>query len=380
MKAALNANIDLRTARAEEGQADALRGAAIDLGPTSVTYMGGQYNSASSDNNFTIMQSVPFPTKMIASRSLADETYREAQLRRSVGEHRIRLDVRRVYAMICMNREIDAILKEQESYLDKAVEVATLREQAGEGTMLERVNAESQRAEIGVQRLASQSNIRTAEMELRVLVGSAVPITASATTIRGYCRFRKCRYSYRKPLIDLANQRIRVADEAKSVASSGYWPDITLGYFNQSLNGTLLPDQNRLAGSGDRFSGFTVGLALPLWFVPTSAKTEAASIQRTLAEQRAAQEITTLSAWRQQIDVDLKAARAAVEYYANTGLAEAQLLVRHSQAAYQAGEIGWLELQASLLQSLQTRTYDVQARRRLYDLIIQHDYLMGQTR
>ncbi|MBK7576237.1 MAG: CusA/CzcA family heavy metal efflux RND transporter [Ignavibacteria bacterium] len=380
MKAALNANIDLRTARAEEGQADALRGAAIDLGPTSVTYMGGQYNSASSDNNFTIMQSVPFPTKMIASRSLADETYREAQLRRSVGEHRIRLDVRRVYAMICMNREIDAILKEQESYLDKAVEVATLREQAGEGTMLERVNAESQRAEIGVQRLASQSNIRTAEMELRVLVGSAVPITASATTIPVLPIPGSADTVIASPLIDLANQRIRVADEAKSVASSGYWPDITLGYFNQSLNGTLLPDQNRLAGSGDRFSGFTVGLALPLWFVPTSAKTEAASIQRTLAEQRAAQEITTLSAWRQQIDVDLKAARAAVEYYANTGLAEAQLLVRHSQAAYQAGEIGWLELQASLLQSLQTRTYDVQARRRLYDLIIQHDYLMGQTR
>jgi cobalt-zinc-cadmium resistance protein CzcA len=231
-----------------------------------------------------------------------------------------------------------------------------------------------------VQRLAAQSAIRSAEMELRILCNSALPITAADSTIPRLPVPPPADTVITSPLLDLADQRIRVADEERSVAANDLWPDITLGYFNQSLIGTPLGDGRGLATTSDRFSGFTVGLALPIWFMPTTARTEAARIRRSLAEQQAATERTTLDAWRRQIDVDLTSAVAAVAYYERTGLAEAALLVRHAQSAYAAGEIGWLELQASLLRSLSTRTAYVLVRRRLYDLLLHHDYLMGQTR
>lgn len=372
-------NMDVRAARAHENSTDALRGAAVDLGPTSITYMGGQYNSKFADNNFTITQSIPFPTKIIASRSLAAEQFREAQLSRVVSEFRLQRDVQQVYGVICLNRELDGILADQEVLLQQAVVVARVREEAGDGTMLDRINAESQREEIAVQRMQTQSAIRSAEMELRFLCGSNIPVSALDTTIPTLPFPQLNDTSLISPFLDLANQRVRVAEEQQGLESANYWPDITLGYFNQSLIGTPISSQPLvLASSSYRFQGFIVGLAVPLWFTPTAARTEAAAIQRSLAEQQAAYDKTRLSAWRAQIFVDLRATKASVDYYSKRGLVTTGLLVQQSQRAYKTGEIGWLELQAALLHNLQTRTLDVQARRALYDLILQHEYLIGK--
>lgn len=377
---ASNFNINLRVARVSEHRADVLRNAAVEFGPTTVTFMGGQYNTGSPDNNITITQSIPFPAKIIAARALANEELQQARYSRDVSEAKLRYDVQRAYGTVCTHKVLLRLLIEHEEALRRAVNVAHIRERTGDGTLLERVGAESQLSDIQIQRMQSASNIRSAEMELRLLCSSSEPITSLDTTVPRRAFPNRIQNSAPSPLTELAEQRVRVADEQRSVATSAYWPDITLGYFNQSLVGTLVGAPSRITTTADRFSGFTIGLSLPLWFIPTAARAEAASLQHSLAESQAQHEQTSLIAWREQVALDLEATKSAVAYYNEKGLVEVQLLVQQTQQAYRAGEIGWLELQSSLLRSLQVRTMAVHAEKTLFDLILQHEYLNRQSR
>ncbi len=378
LRMATESNIDVQRAKANEQHANAMLGAAVDIGSTSITYMGGQYNSSSYDNNFTITQAVPFPTKLFASRALADNQLQQARLALRLADLRVRLDVVRAYAAICANREIDRILSEHELLLNRALRVAQLREQTGEGTPLERVSAETQRADVLVQRMSTQSAIRSAEIELQILCGSATALT-SADTIIPQTRVYQQADSGSTPSAFLlfAQQKVHVAGSEESVASNAYWPDITLGYFNQTLVGTPLAPYQQPATLSNRFSGFMLGVSVPLWFAPTAARVQAAGVRKDAARREANLEQSAYSARQQQVQSELQAARVATEFYRTTGLAEVQFLVQQSQRAYEVGEVGWLEHQSALLRGFSMRMQDVAARRKLFELHLYQEYLNG---
>jgi cobalt-zinc-cadmium resistance protein CzcA len=369
-------NVDRYAAITAEREADALGSTSVDIAPTTVTYMRGQYNSYLNDNNLTITQPLPNPFKVLATSAYNDASLREAQLARMDMDAKLRRDVAQAYAEVCLARERVAITIEHEVLLDRAVQAASLRESTGDVSALDRRAAEAQRSDVRIQRIQAASELRRAELHLRMICGTSRRITSVDSLVPLHAVNPDA--SPRVPLrLELATQRTRVADEYSNVTSAAYWPDLSVSFFTQTLAGIPLAQPGQIASSSERFTGFMIGLAVPLWFVPTRARDHAASLQRDLAEQRAMHEDRLVRAWQQQLMSELTVARTAVEHYRDFALPEAQRMASAMQTAYQQGDVDWLDVQTALLRLLSIRIMDAQARKTLFDLTTSFDYLLG---
>lgn len=372
---ARTANIDRYAALTAEREADVLRSTAVDLAPMSVTYMGGQYNSYLNDNNLTITQPLPNPIKALASSAYSDASLREAELARMDVDAKVRRDVAQAYAEVCLARERIAIYTQHESLLERAVSAASLRESTGDASALDRRSAEAQRSDVRIQRIQAMSDLRRAELKLRMLCGTSRLITAVDSVVPQ--RVISADTSRAPLLIELAAQRTRVADEHASVTSAAYWPDFSVSFFTQTLAGIPLAQPGQFSSASQRFTGFMVGLAVPLWFIPTRARDQAATLQRDLAQQRATHETRLVRAWQQQLTDEIESARTAVEHYRDVALPEAVRMVTAIQTSYQQGDVDWLDVQTALVRLLSIRIMDAQARKTLFDLTTSYDYLSG---
>lgn len=371
MRMARTSNINVKAARSNVAQREALRGAAVDLGKTSVTYMGGQYNSVNSDNNITIAQTIPFPVAWSANASLADARVLEAQAMTVRTEREVDAAIQRLFIRLAFLRTMTALIGEQRSLLQRTVEIATLRERTGEGTRLARITAESQSAELDVQHQQTTTDIRTAELELQQLCGTMEPITIDQDSLVALAL--PVDTAVGASLLALSRRTVDVANEVVRTESAQYWPDITLEYFNQSLIGTQLVNGRDVNYTvGDRFQGFAVGLHLPLWFMPVKARTEHAVLQREQAREQERWQRMALQQRLTQLALDIDAARRTLDYYDGKGRMEAATIVDNAQRAFEAGEISALEHQQALIRALAIRTAALQALMRYDLLVVEH--------
>jgi cobalt-zinc-cadmium resistance protein CzcA len=147
------------------------------------------------------------------------------------------------------------------------------------------------------------------------------------------------------PLVSFYNQQIDVAENERKVAAAQLLPDITLGYFNQSfigtgqtINGTQTPFD-----SGDRFTGVQLGLSIPLWSKPHTAKIKAAKIQKQQNEAQLEAVQNETKSQLQSLFAVLQKNLNNIKTYKESGLPQSDLLLRTAQRGFEEGEIGYIE-------------------------------------
>ncbi len=135
-------------------------------------------------------------------------------------------------------------------------------------------------------------------------------------------------------------------------------PDITLGYFNQSLigNGETANGTPTVFNSGDRFTGVQLGLSIPVFFNAHTAKIKAARIHKM--ENKAQLEAVTNHTQSQlkMAMVSLKKDQQNLEFYRLNSLPQAELLLKQSQRGFQEGEIEYVEYVQGINRALNIQT------------------------
>jgi cobalt-zinc-cadmium resistance protein CzcA len=260
----------------------------------------------------------------------------------------------------------------------RALQVARTREQAGEGTKLERVNAETETSDAELRLLQVTSELTSAELRLGLLCGIAEPRTTIDSIIPKPSPDATTFDIRESPRLKILEQQVRTADQHYRMSTSQYLPDMSVGYFTQTLIGTAMGGTPQaFATSRDRFTGFTLGLSLPLWFFSTSARVEQSRLGKQIAEQQLQYGRTTLSVEQLQLRSAIEVARTSVNFYATRALTESGLLVQQSQQSYEAGEASWLEFQSAMQRHLNVNLMDIEARHRLVSLLFQFELLSG---
>jgi cobalt-zinc-cadmium resistance protein CzcA len=145
-----------------------------------------------------------------------------------------------------------------------------------------------------------------------------------------------------------------VAQQEKRVETNRSLPDLTFGYFTQSLTGyqTQLDGTTTYYTADDKFSGFMIGLAIPIWFVPQAARVKAAGARsESVRLQTESVEKQLQGEWRQAVQ-QFEKHSGSLRYYSSSALPNAQLLLRQSTAAFRAGEIGQADFRLNVQQAL----------------------------
>ena len=351
-----------------------------DVGKTNVMYMRGQYNSYSKeDNNITITQSIPFPTSFTSHTALGKSLIREGELQKAVTENELAYQVKQVYYQLAYLYAKEELLQRQDSIYNDLVKAADLRYKTGEARLLEKTAAETQSNETKNFLSQTRGDILINRQQLANLMGSDqdIDIVSSGLEERLLSLSVDSVSVSQNPQIAFLKQQVETADSERSVASAKFLPDIIVGYFNQTLIGTPVNANGELATSSDRFQGFTIGLSIPLWFVPQSAKVSAAKFneQRLQAQFEYNQKLTQ-GQWQQAVQ-EYSKNKNSVTYYQTSALQNAELILKQSDLAFRGGEIDYTERWLTVRNALQIRENYLNNLNNLNQSVITLEFLAG---
>lgn len=377
---ALQANSTVQAAQSSLQAQQALRRTAFDVGRTTLVGTFGQFNSPETDNGFNVAQSVALPGyyRAQANLSRAQTTGREQQLAQVQAE--LRRQVRRSYEQTVYARHRLRTLRGQDSIYAEFLRSAQLRFKTGETARLEPANALIQQGETQSLLTQSRADLLVAQRQLQALLQASAPVAVSDSTLQ----------LLPAPAADTARlgqtpqalalrQQIAERQASTRVEQAQGLPNLTLGYTNQSLRGTYQEGNGSPVtyGPGNRFHSVQAGVAVPLLRGPQRARVQAARLQEQVATAGYQRYRAEATAQLDELRTRLAAQRQRVQFYEQTGLPQAAVVVRLSQRAYKAGETTYTELLVNLERALGVRTAYLDAVLAYNQTVIDLDYLLG---
>jgi len=223
-----------------------------------------------------------------------------------------------------------------------------------------------------------RADIQMTEQELRVLLNitSAVVFSPPPLTARTLSTEKDTSAIFGNPTVSAAQQLVSIAHAERAVRSAKALPDLSLGYFNQSLIGNPNADGS-VATASDRFSGMKAGISIPLAFGSHMAGIKAAKVKEQMASDRASYFHTVLSGRYERQLLEIQKHRSSLDHYIRSGLPQADLLLRNAEKSYENGAIGYIEYFQGLDRALEIKLNYLIALHGYNRAVIELEYLLG---
>ncbi|WP_119080400.1 CusA/CzcA family heavy metal efflux RND transporter [Chitinophaga alhagiae] len=380
IQTALRQNRNIAAAEADLKGNRQLRGAATDIGKTEVMLQYGQYNSyEKNDNNIAITQNIPFPTLFGAQTRLADANIRSSELKLAADRNELVYQVQAAWYQLQYLQTWHQRLQEQDSIYTEFARAAGVKLRTGESTLLEKTAAENQLQQLKTQQQQVKADVRFFRTRLQTLLHAEQPVSINAGALAALpLQLADSVALQTNPGLEWFRQQAVVAGQQQQVEKQKMLPDITLGFFTQTLIATPKNASGTpLATSGDRFNGFQAGLALPLWFKPQASRIKAAAMHREAAGFRYQQQQQHYKGlFNEQMEEVLKY-KESLQYYDNSLLPQTALMTAHAGKAYRSGEIGYVEYLQSLRTAMDVQNNHLQTLNNYNQSVLLLQYLLG---
>lgn len=343
---ALKNNPKINAAQLGVKYQQAVKQTSTELPKTDITYMQGQYNGfPKNDNNITITQTLPFPTVMSAQHKLGNQQIKSAELQLNSAKNELILAVKKSYTQIQFLLQQQKLIQQTDSLFSQFERAATIRYQNGEATLLEKSTAAMQAMEAKNQLKQINLQLQSELITLNALLNNNQPSSIKDEELKPeLSNFTSDSLAIDKnPNLQSAKQQIAVFNQQRNVEINRSLPDLKVGYFNQTLIGSVNQADGFIAGSNTRFQGFMLGVNIPLWYAPNAARIKAGTLQRNIAQKQFNELELVISSEYKTAMATYKQAQLNLEYYNNGALPNANLLLQQAQLAYKQGEISYNE-------------------------------------
>ncbi len=342
---ALTNNVGIKAVGYEVESQKQLKKTSFDLPKTDVLFMRGQYNGyPKNDNNITVTQSIPFAS-LGSQGSLNRSLISASELKKASSENELIYQVKQVYYNLALALAQQSLLLQQDSLFEGFFKSAALRYKSGESNLLEQTTAETQRNAIKNQLRNNEASTLVLRTQLKVLLSSEVlpEIEDNALSELVFKEIPDTTALSANPSLAYMRQQIDVAQSRKKVETAKFAPDLLVGFFSQTLIGSVNPEGGAVASSSDRFTGIQFGISLPIWFAPHQGRVKAAEYNKQAAQSNYQYYQTTLSGQLQQAAQQYIKNKNSLAYYRTSALPNADLILKQSQLAFRGGEIGYTE-------------------------------------
>ena len=343
----LKNNKEITISKLEIDYQKKLKTANIEVPKTNISGQFGQINSFNkSDTNFGITQTIPFPSVFSANTSLGNALIKSSELKANINKNELVYRIKQTYINLQYLFAKQLLLSKQDSIFQGFVKSAKLRFKTGESNLLEQSTAETQLYETQNILKENDANIKIYLSQLQTLLGSNEPISIADKQLleQQFIVIDNEKISNFNPTLAFNQQQIIVAENQKKLEKAKAFPDLTFGYFNQSLIGSPIDATNsNPATSNNRFQGFHLGIAIPIIFSSYNAKIKATNINKEIAKTNLENNQIILNGQYQQAILEFEKNKTSLQYYKTSGLPNADLILSKSQSAYKKGEISYSE-------------------------------------
>jgi len=350
-----------------------LQKTAWDIPQAIVNSEFGQLNSRYSDNRFGISQSFSFPSVYAKQKTLLNEEYKSSVLKLDLEKAALKKAVSQVYYSILFVNAKEKLLFKSDSIYDEFLIKAEQRFSQGESNVLEKASAEMQRGQIAVQiqKLLLERSMLLAEFQLllntstlyspenELLKISQIPIVGSA---------------------NLQHPQLRLLEQDKQISFANYklnraqfLPSISMAYNNMSMFGS--GSDNKSYTYSSRFQSGQFGLGIPLFYGAQRARVKSAGIQQQIAENALAAGTFKFQNELSQLAAQLQSFTTTANYFEQSGLKNANLIMKTASLQFQNGDINYLDWALLNNQAISIENDYLEAIHNLNAVVIQINYL-----
>ncbi|MCK9626226.1 MAG: CusA/CzcA family heavy metal efflux RND transporter [Bacteroidales bacterium] len=378
---ALDSNLFVRSSAYSVDVQKALKGASWDIPKTNIDGEYGQINSYSKDNSFTVSQSFAFPTVYINQNKLAKANIKSSEWELKTSQLEIATQVKQIYWQLAYLYSKQKLFAYQDSLYTGFQKAAELRAKTGETNQLEMISARSQSLEIKNQLRRINADLIIYNQKLQTILNVETTLYPADTVLHriDYLPAADKSVLAANPSLGYINQQVEVSQLEKKVEDSRILPDLSIGYFSQTIRGSQdLNGVPRTFGAGDRFTGIQAGIAVPLWFAPYSAKAKAAKFKEKVAQTNAEYYSKSLSGNYSSLMIEFSKNSNSVDYYEKQAIPEANLIIEQATKSYKAGALDYLDYILSLSRALSIKQSYLDAQNDYNQTIISIDFITGK--
>ncbi len=355
------------------------RKSAFNPEKTDVGIQYGQYNSFETDFGLELNQRFAFPVVYSNQRKLANEMVAGSELQLIVTENELRRNIRQAWYQLAYLHEKRKLLLYQDSLFGRFLHAANIRYETEATSYLEKAAAETRVMEIQNTIRLLDADIQIEEQRLRIALNDTTGLDFQPNNLeeRGMAGILDSPALSNNPLLALTQQQVRIASAEKVVQSSKMLPELSLGYFNQSLIGQTTIEGN-IASSSDRFSGIQAGISIPLFYGSHKAGIRTAKLRAEMAQTKSDYFNTVLQGqYNQQLQEVLKF-RSSLSYYRDKAVPQAELIIGNAQKSFENGAINYVEYFQNLNQGLDLKFNSLNTLNGYNQAVIEMEYLIGQ--
>lgn len=354
---AVKNNVSLKVAQTEVLYYKQLGKNTFDVPKTAVTFDYGKFNSLANDNKFSVAQSFDFPSVYTRQYKVSSTNVRISEAQLDNKQLELKTQVKSVYYNLLLLNEKRKILIWADSVYSAFLEKSSQRFKSGDVDVLELRTAENQKQQIANQFEMLQTDYIQQLNRFKFLLNSnrlLMPQTDSP--VYGLNTISTGEIN-NNPLLKLNQAQLNLAEQQKSLEKSKLMPSLIVGYNNSSIIGwqTNSMGAEQYFDKNKRFSSFSVGVGIPIFFGAQQSRIKASGI----AVQQKAQE---LELTKKTLNADLENAlhRYAqldklLKSYQKVSLTNAGDIIRTASEKLNAGEIAYLDWVILINQSIQLK-------------------------
>lgn len=377
----LQANPNTRVGALGVQYQQALSGSVRDIGKTNINLMLGQYNSTVNyDNNITLTQNIPNPVYLRQLSKLAIANIDASQFQTKIFQNQISYQVKNIYYTLLYRIEQRRLNQELITLFEQILRGADVRFKTGETNILEKYNANTKLQEAKAQLQQTNEYIQTHIQQLRLYTNNAAIENIQDTILmeKTMAPVLDSSILAQNPELQGLRAQIEVASREIQVERSKLLPDFSIGYFNQSLVGNYEKNgTTKYYGAGKRFQGLEAGINIPIFSKPQKARIKAAVIAQQIKQSQVDAFYFGLTQRGTTLLSDLRRLSIQINFYRSVALPQAEILIRTSQRAFEAGEIDYYQLSQSINNGVDVRRQYIEALNQYNQTVIEIELISG---
>lgn len=295
------------------------------------------------EHSFGIQQSFELPKVYKVNNKLQAANLTLAQENRAVSELALEKQVAGLHANWQAVEAKIRLYSAYDSLYGAFLELARVRQEAGEANVLEALAIEGKLKNVGLlqQQLSKRAEQFEGQLQLMLQVENDLE-TARDTLVRLEVEALSGDLQ-QHPVLIYYQQLQRVAEVQQEVEQTKLLPAGMIRYASQIFSGV------------GGLHGLQVGVKIPLVQKSQRKQIEAAALQQELVSAQKDNQSLALRKERRQLLEQLESYELALQYYEEEGQLYAAELIETAALNYRLGELGYLEYLQALEQSLQLR-------------------------
>lgn len=359
----------IKGAQLEVEKQKVLKGAAYDLGSTSVFTGREEYNR----QTVGIRTQIGVEQKDIAilgipaKTALARSRTKLASAGLQLTEASVLRDVKLAYYRVIWAKRQLKLFQQLDTLYSNFVKAAELRFKTQESSRIEYVSALAKYQELQVNIKKAESDYNSANESLRqyILYPSVFQVDENSADEQFLYTINDSDSLTGNPAISYFSNAVNVARSEWKVEKSEFLPKLDIEYGSQQVN--------NISG----FNSFQIGVSVPLLFFSKKSQTRAARYDYHIAQKDLEEiQLQTNAAYKGMLN-NYSSLREIIDYYLNEALPLAEEQIQASNLAYRLGSIDYTQFIQNIETAISTKIEYINRHLEYLELSAELSYMSG---